>query len=102
MDPDNMQAHRTTQRSLTRVQRWVMSTLAVTTVLHMSAGLVLAAFAVDDSRTDAQIGLLLIAAAFGMVSIAVGLLIHRQSVVSPWLLLGWIPTVIGAWFLFGR
>lgn len=97
-----MQAHRTTQRSLTRVQRWVMSTLVTTTVLHMSSGLVLAAFAVDEGRTDARIGLLVIAAAFGMAAFAAGLLVHRRPVFSPWLLLGWIPTVIGAWFLFGR
>lgn len=97
-----MQAHRTTQRSLTRVQRWVMSTLATTTILHLSAGLVVAAFAIDESRTDAQVGLLLIGAAFGMVAVAVGLMIHRRSFVSPWLALGWIPSIVGAWLLFLR
>ena len=79
-----------------------MSTLATTTVLHLSVGLVFAAFAVDGSRLDAQVGLLLIGAAFGMVAVAVGLLIHRHPVLSPWLLLGWIPSLIGAWLLFAR
>ncbi|RYE79046.1 MAG: hypothetical protein EOO74_04315 [Myxococcales bacterium] len=102
MDPSNLQAHRTTQRSLSRVQRWVLSTLVVTTVLHMSGGLVVAAYAIDESRTDARIGLLIIAGAFGMAAFGAGLLVHKHRLLSPWLLLGWIPSLVGAWWLFGR
>lgn len=101
MDPANMQAYRTTQRSLTRVQQWVMSTLATTTVLHMSLGLVVAAFHVAGGRTEARVGLLVVAGLFGMVAVGVGMMIHRRSPLSAWLLLGWIPSVIGAWLLFG-
>ena len=84
--------------SLTRVQRWVMSTLAVTTILHLSAGLVLAAMYVDT--LDAQIGLLVIAGAFSVISVAVGLMIHQKKPLSPWLLLGVLPPVIGALLVF--
>lgn len=84
--------------SLSRVQRWVMSTLAVTTIFHMSAGLVLAAMYV--STLDAQIGLLAVSGAFGLVAIAVGLLIHQRTPLSPWLLFGLVPPAVGAFLVF--
>ena len=48
MDPANPQRV-VNDQSLTRVQRWVMSVLAVTTILHMSGGLILAALVIDAS-----------------------------------------------------
>jgi hypothetical protein len=84
--------------SLTQVQRWVMSTLAVTTILHLAAGLVLAAMYVD--KVDSQVGLLVIAGAFGVIAVAVGLMIHQRRPLSPWLLLGVLPTAIGALLVF--
>jgi hypothetical protein len=84
--------------SLTRVQRWVMSTLAASTILHMAAGLVAAAMYVQT--LDAQIGLLVIAAAFGVIAVAVALLIHQQKPLSIWLALGLLPAVIGAFLVF--
>ena len=86
--------------SLTHVQMWVLSVLAVSTLLHFAAGLVLAAFYVDDDRTDAQVGLLVLAGIFGVISVAAGAAIHRKPLVSWWLLLGWIPALVGAYFLF--
>ncbi len=97
MDLNDLQAHRTTQKSLSQVQKWVMSTLATTTVLHLAIGFVIGAVQVGKDRLDAQIGLLVIAAAFGMISVAVGLLIHQRSVLTGWLLLGWLPPLAGAW-----
>ena len=88
--------------TLTQVQRWVMSVLAVTTIFHMSAGLVVAAFYVEASRTDAQLGLLVIAGLFGVLAVFTGLAIHGRAAVSWWLLLGWVPTLVGAWFMFGQ
>ncbi len=80
------------------MQTWVLSTLAVTTILHMSAGLVVAAaFA---KALDARIGLLVIAGLFGIVSIAAGLAIHKRRILSWWLLLGWLPSIVGAWIVF--
>ena len=84
--------------SLGRVQRWVLSTLAATTILHLSAGLVVAAAYAD--RLDARIGLLVIATAFGVIAMLAALTIHKQRLLSPWLLLGAAPAAVGAFFAF--
>lgn len=84
--------------SLSQVQKWVLSTLTVTTILHLSAGLVLAAFTVDP--LDARIGLLVLAGVTGVGSVAAGLGIHEHRILNWWLLLGWLPTLVGAYFLF--
>jgi hypothetical protein len=83
------------ERRLQRVQQWVLSVLAVTTILHMSGGLVVAAAVMGADERVAQIGLLVIAGAFGAMAIAVGLAIHRRSMLSPWLALGVIPSIVG-------
>jgi hypothetical protein len=85
--------------SLTSVQRWVMSTLVATTILHLAAGVVVAAYFSD--RVDSQIGLLVIAAAFGVIAFVAALLIHNRRPVSFWLLLGLVPSLVGALIIFG-
>jgi hypothetical protein len=85
------------QERLHRVQRWVMSSLAVTTILHMSAGLIVGAMLLDDPKPGAEVGLNVIAAAFGVMAVAAFLGIHRRSILSPWLALGLIPGAIGLW-----
>jgi hypothetical protein len=87
------------ERRLQRVQQWVLSVLAVTTILHMSGGLVVAAAVMGADERVAQIGLLVIAGAFGAMAIAVGLAIHRRSMLSPWLALGVIPTIVGLFII---
>jgi hypothetical protein len=100
MDPNNPRpASRRRDMSLTHVQQWVMSVLITTTILHLSAGMVFAAFVVDD-RLSSQIGLLIIGGLFGVVAVAAGLAIHRKPLVNWWLLLGWIPTLVGAYLMF--
>jgi len=86
--------------SLGTVQRWVLSTLAATTIAHLAAGLVVAAVFVDETRLDSQIGLLVIAGAFGVIAVLSVLVIHQHRLVSPWLLLGLLPTLVGAYFIF--
>jgi hypothetical protein len=99
LDPDDL--HRSHQRSqsshasLTSVQRWVMSVLAVTTILHLAAGLVVAAVFMDASRTDARIGLNVIAAIIGVLAAVTARVIHHKSPLSPWLLLGLTPGLVG-------
>ncbi|NYI47508.1 hypothetical protein BJ993_004588 [Nocardioides aromaticivorans] len=83
---------------LQRVQRRVMSVLLVTTVLHLSVGLVIAADHVDEDRLDARIGLNVIATAFMVGGIAATLLINHRSWKSPWLLLGLLPGIVGIWW----
>jgi hypothetical protein len=85
--------------SLGTVQKWVLSTLVATTILHLAAGVAVAAYFSD--RVDSQIGLLVIAGAFGVIAIEAALLIHKHRPVSAWLLLGLIPALIGAWVIFG-
>lgn len=85
---------------LHRVQRWVLSTLAVSTGLHLVVGIIAAAFVVDvEARPQARVGLLVISALFGVGAVAAGLAIHRRSVLTPWLLLGVVPALVGAWLL---
>jgi hypothetical protein len=98
MVPGQPPRRRQDAMSLNQVQRWVMSTLAVTTILHVSAGLVLAAMYVDT--LDAQVVLLAIAGAFGIIAVAVGLMIHERKPLSPWLALGALPPAIGAFWVF--
>ena len=90
------------KRELTRVQQWVMSVLAVTTILHMSGGLILAAMFLPEERgVGAPVGLNVIAAAFGVMAVAAGLAIHRRAVLSPWLALGVVPGLVGGWLTLG-
>lgn len=83
---------------LQRVQRRVMSVLLVTTVLHLSVGLVIAADHVAEDRLDARIGLNVIATAFMVGGIAATLLINHKSWKSPWLLVGLLPGLVGIWW----
>ena len=102
MDPNNPRpVHRSSGgMTLTTVQMWVASILAVSTLLHFAAGLVLAAYVAD--RFSAQVGLLVIAGLMGIFSVAAALLIHQKGLLSPWLLLGAIPSLIGAYLMFWR
>ena len=85
--------------SVTSVQRWVMSSLITTTILHLAAGVVVAAYFSD--RLDARIGLLVISGVFGVLAFAAALLIHRHRPVSWWLLPGLVPALVGAYLIFG-
>lgn len=102
MDPNYPpQVSRRRDMSLTHVQQWVMSILVTTTILHLSAGIVGAACVVED-RVDSQIGLLIIGGLFGVIAVAAGLGIHRRPLLTWWLLLGWIPALVGAYFMLAR
>lgn len=90
-----------TQHSLSTVQRWVMSVLVVTTIVHFSLGLAIAAVVIDDSRLDARIGLNVIAAVTGVMAVLAGRAIHGKQLLSPWLVLGLVPGIVGAAVTFG-
>lgn len=104
MDPANPQREvrkpSSGSMNLEPVQKWVLSVLAFTTIIHLAGGLVIAAMYVDADRTDAQIGLNILAGAFGVIAIAVFRAIHQFKPISAWLLLGAIPTVVGLWLTF--
>ena len=100
MDPNNPVRMRN-DHQLSKVQRTVMSALAVTTIFHLSAGLVIAAWAIDGVGNGGRIGLLVIAAVFGVLAVASGFVIHKKSAATPWLLVGLIPAVAGAIWVLG-
>ena len=85
-------------RDLARVQKWVMSVLAVTTILHLVGGLVIAAVALDGP-VGSRVGLTVVAGIFGALAVAAGRGIHGRAVLSPWLLLGVVPTAVGLWLV---
>lgn len=94
IDPHNPPP-RTPARETTQVQRWVMSALSVTTILHLSVGLMLSTLFISDAHRTAQIGLNVIAAAFGVIAVASGFLIHQRNALTPWLAVGLLPGLVG-------
>lgn len=82
-----------------RVKRWVLSILAATTILHLSWGLVISAIFIDDDKRASQIGLNVIAAAFGVIAFATALMIHGRRPLHPILVLGLVPSVVGLWLV---
>ena len=84
--------------STTQVQKWVMSTLASLTIGHLSGGIVLAALFAP--KQSSQIGLLVIAGILGLIAVGAFRLIHQWRLLSPWLLIGLAPTLVGAYFGF--
>jgi len=98
MDPDNP-IRPVNDKSLTRVKQWVASVLVVFTVAHLAVGLVIGAVAIDPVYQSSRIGLCVIAAAFGVLGLAGGFLIHRRSPFTPWLILGILPAAVGLWIV---
>lgn len=88
--------------SAEQVQKWVLSSLAVVTLGHLSAGIVVAALFAPADRVDARVGLLVIAGIFGMLGVVAVLLIHKKRPVSPWLAVGSLPAVVGACLMSWR
>ena len=94
MDPNNP-VRQVNDRSLTNVQRWVASALSTTTIFHLSAGLVVAAYFMGEENTVSRVGLCLIAGAFGLIAMGVGLAIHGRFPLSRWSVLGLVPAAVG-------
>jgi hypothetical protein len=94
MDP-NAPVRAASNQSVTGVQRWVMTSLVMTVSFLLAGGWVVIAAEIVTKQSG-QIILLVNSAAFGVAGVAAGLVIHQKSPLSPWLLLGFIPAVIGA------
>lgn len=101
IDPANPRPAPTGRRgmSISTVQKWVMSSLAVTTVMHFVVGLIIAAAFLDTTRPGAQEGLLVIAGLMGVLGVGAAFLIHQRSPATPWVLLGALPAVVGAFWV---
>ncbi len=87
---------------LHRVQRRVTSALVVTTLVHLTVGLILAADAVSDDRRDAQVILILLGAAFSVVGIAAVRAINKKPLLTWWMLTGLVPVAAGLWWVVAR
>ncbi|WP_328529159.1 hypothetical protein OG984_26960 [Nocardioides sp. NBC_00368] len=98
MDPDNP-IRPVNDKSLTQVKQWVASVLVVFTVAHLVVGLVIGAVAIDPVYQSSRIGLCVIAAGFGVLGLAGGFLIHRRNPLTPWLVLGLLPSAVGLWLV---
>ncbi|GAA3526663.1 hypothetical protein [Nocardioides daeguensis] len=96
MDPANP-VRPVNDRSLTQVQRYVMSTLAVFTAAHMAAGMVVAALEIDSSATAARVGLNVIAGAFMAIAVVGARAIHHRPVLTWWLFVAPLTTAAGIW-----
>jgi len=83
-----------------RVQKWVMTALMMTTAVIFAVGLALLAGQAD--RAGAKPGLLVIAAAVGVMAVAAARVIHQRSVLTPLLLLGVLPAVVAGYLVVGR
>jgi hypothetical protein len=87
---------------ITVVQQWVLSSLAFVTIEHLATGLVLLAGMMDPSRKSDRIGLLVNAALIGVLGVVAFRLIHKKHWLTPWLLIGTIPSIVGAYLIFWR
>ena len=99
MDPAHPRPQATQGMSMSSVQRWVMSVLAVTTIGHFAAGLVIAAVYMDSRPVSARVGIDVIAGVVGVLGVAAGFLIHQKSALTPWLLLGLVPAAVGLYLI---
>jgi hypothetical protein len=80
---------------ITRVQQWVAS--AVVFIVGMGIAIPLAAVSPfieeGDGAPGAAVGLWVMSAVWGVATVVGILLVHRRSVLSPWLLLGLLPAL---------
>ena len=82
------------------VQRWVLTVLTISIVFHLAGGLAFAAYYTDPEAPSSRIGLLVIAAAMGCLAIGAVLAIHRRRLLTPWLALGLLPSLLGVYVCF--
>jgi hypothetical protein len=94
MDP-NAPVRTASNQSVTGVQRWVMTALAMTVAFLLAGGWVMIAAEIVTKQSG-QIILLVNSAAFGVAGVIAARVIHQKSPLSLWLLLGFIPAVVGA------
>lgn len=88
--------------TITSVQRWVLTALAVTTVEHFALAFVFGAAYIDESRVAERVVLLALAGVVGVLGVAAAMLLHERRALSWWLPLGLLPALLGAVWVFSR
>jgi hypothetical protein len=80
-----------------RVQRWVASALMLTVCTLFATGMAILSGTVD--RPGARPGLLIISCVVGLMAMAGVRVINQRSVLTPWLLLAFLPAaVVGSYY----
>jgi hypothetical protein len=104
MDPDapRKAADPKDLERLHRVQRRVVSVLVITTLIHLTIGLILAADAVSDDKRYAQVILIILGAAFYLVGVAAVRAINKKPLATWWMLTGLLPVAAGLWWVLLR
>lgn len=86
-------------KRLETVQRRVVSALIMTTIVHLTAGFIIAAKKeIAGDRVDAQVVLVVVGALFWAVGVAAVLGLNKKPLVSPWLLTALLPLAVGLWW----
>lgn len=86
-----------------RVQRWVMSSLLLLVGSMLSLGMVLASlFVIERSRGGAQVGLLIMSSVVTVITILGVRALNQLSLVTPWLVFGLTPVLLGSYVLNTR
>lgn len=87
-------------KRLETVQRRVITALVLTTVAHLTAGLIIAAkLDVAGHRTDAQVALVVIGVLFWNVGIAGVAALNRRPMLTWWHLTALLPLAAGLWWV---
>lgn len=79
-----------------KVQQWVMSLLVLAVSCFPLGALTAAVAMLADHRHGAAAVLVGVMAALGVAAVSAGRLVHRLSPLSPWTLLGLLPSVAAA------
>lgn len=80
-----------------RVQKWVMSTLLTTVLFIFAGGLALLGQHLPE-RNGADVGLVVLAGFIGVTAILGIRAINALPLVTPWLVLGITPAILG-WYV---
>lgn len=76
-----------------RVQRWVMSALLLTVAFIFAGGMaLLSSTSVQAGARPALLGMSLVVGVIGILGVRV---IHAKSLLTPWLLAGAVPVLLG-------
>ena len=80
-----------------RVQRWVASSLVLTVCTLFATGMAILSGTVD--RPGARPGLLGISCVVGLMAMTGVRVINARSLLTPWLLIGFLPAVtVGSYY----
>lgn len=104
MDPSAPRQKRDPEavKRLERVQRRVVSVLVMTTIAHLSAGVILAAVLdAAGSGLGVKVGLVVIGALFWTVGVSAVLALNRRPPLSWWHLTALLPVAVGLALVLG-